>query len=56
MYIDPPIFTIDPPGHLEGNRPFIYPTASLPALDHFATSTPEYSLDELKEHYTSAAE
>ena len=44
--------TIDSPGHLEGNCPFIYLDAfSRP--DHFSGYLPEYaSLDELKEHYT----
>lgn len=52
MYTDPLHLTIDSPGHLEGNCPFIYLDAfSRP--DHFAKYLPEYaSLDELKEHYT----
>lgn len=52
MYTDPEHLTIDSPGHLEGNCPFIY-------LDAFATDEdvkrflPEYdSLDALKDHYT----
>ncbi len=52
MYTDPLHLTIDSPGHLEGNCPFIYLDAfSRP--DHFAKYLPEYaSLNELKEHYT----
>ena len=52
MYIDPLHLTIDSPGHLEGNCPFIYLDAfSRP--DHVAKYLPEYaSLNELKEHYT----
>ena len=52
MYTDPEHLTIDMPGHLEGNCPFIY-------LDAFATDDdvkrllPEYDcLDALKNHYT----
>ncbi|MDE6320781.1 MAG: tryptophan--tRNA ligase [Muribaculaceae bacterium] len=52
MYTDPEHLTIDSPGHLEGNCPFIY-------LDAFATDDqvkkylPEYdSLQALKDHYT----
>ncbi|MBD5309023.1 MAG: tryptophan--tRNA ligase [Muribaculaceae bacterium] len=52
MYTDPEHLTIDSPGHLEGNCPFIY-------LDAFATDDdvrrflPEYdSLNALKDHYT----
>lgn len=51
MYTDPEHLTIDSPGHLEGNCPFIY-------LDAFSTDEqvarllPEYnSLQELKDHY-----
>lgn len=52
MYTDPEHLTIDSPGHLEGNCPFIY-------LDAFSTDEqvvkylPEYdSLQALKDHYT----
>ena len=52
MYTDPEHLTIDSPGHLEGNCPFIY-------LDAFATDAqvnsylPEYqSIQALKDHYT----
>lgn len=52
MYTDPEHLTIDSPGHLEGNCPFIY-------LDAFASDEqvnrflPEYSgLQALKDHYT----
>lgn len=52
MYTDPLHLTIDSPGHLEGNCPFIY-------LDAFANDEqirqylPEYdSLQALKDHYT----
>lgn len=52
MYTDPEHLTIDSPGHLEGNCPFIY-------LDAFATDgqvarfLPDYpSLQALKDHYT----
>lgn len=52
MYTDPEHLTIDSPGHLEGNCPFIY-------LDAFAsdeqvkTYLPDYdSLQALKDHYT----
>lgn len=52
MYTDPEHLTIDMPGHLEGNCPFIY-------LDAFATDEqvrrylPDYdSLQALKDHYT----
>ena len=51
MYTDPEHLTIDSPGHLEGNSPFIY-------LDAFSTDEqvarllPDYkSLQELKDHY-----
>ena len=51
MYTDPEHLTIDSPGHLEGNCPFIY-------LDAFSTDEqvarllPDYkSLQELKDHY-----
>jgi tryptophanyl-tRNA synthetase len=52
MYTDPEHLTIDAPGHLEGNCPFIY-------LDAFASDEqvkrylPNYdSLQALKDHYT----
>jgi tryptophanyl-tRNA synthetase len=52
MYTDPEHLTIDAPGHLEGNCPFIY-------LDAFASDEqvkrylPDYdSLQALKDHYT----
>lgn len=52
MYTDPEHLTIDSPGHLEGNCPFIY-------LDAFANDDmvkqylPDYdSLQALKDHYT----
>ena len=52
MYTDPLHLTIESPGHLEGNCPFIY-------LDAFASDEqvrqylPDYSsLQELKDHYT----
>lgn len=52
MYTDPEHLTIDSPGHLEGNCPFIY-------LDAFASDEqvnrflPEYpTLQALKDHYT----
>ena len=52
MYTDPEHLTIDSPGHLEGNCPFIY-------LDAFATDeqvarfTSDYkTLQEIKDHYT----
>ncbi len=52
MYTDPEHLTIDSPGHLEGNCPFIY-------LDAFSTDDlvakylPEYgTLQALKDHYT----
>ena len=53
MYTDPEHLTIDSPGHLEGNCPFIY-------LDAFATdeqveryTNGEYhNLQEMKDHYT----
>ena len=52
MYTDPLHLTIDSPGHLEGNCPFIYLDA-VSRPDHFAKYLPEYaSLNELKEHYT----
>ncbi len=51
MYTDPEHLTIDSPGHLEGNCPFIY-------LDAFSTDEqvarllPDYkSFQELKDHY-----
>ena len=52
MYTDPEHLTIDSPGHLEGNCPFIY-------LDAFASDEqvnrflPDYSgIQALKDHYT----
>ena len=52
MYTDPEHLTIDSPGHLEGNCPFIY-------LDAFACDEqvkeylPDYNcLQDLKDHYT----
>lgn len=52
MYTDPEHLTIESPGHLEGNCPFIY-------LDAFASDeqvarfAPDYkSLQEVKDHYT----
>ena len=52
MYTDPEHLTIDSPGHLEGNAPFI----SLDAFcrdEHFAKYLPDYAnLDEMKAHYT----
>lgn len=51
MYTDPEHLTIDSPGHIEGNCPFIYLDAfSRP--EHFAKYAPEFeSLDNLKERY-----
>lgn len=52
MYTDPEHLTIDSPGHLEGNTPFIYLDA-FANDDHIRRYLPEYdSLDALKEHYT----
>lgn len=52
MYTDPAHLTVDSPGHLEGNCPFIY-------LDAFASDEqvhrflPNYAtLQEMKDHYT----
>lgn len=53
MYTDPEHLTIDSPGHLEGNCPFIYLEA-LSNDSHFAKYLPEYAnLQALKDHYTS---
>lgn len=52
MYTDPEHLTIDSPGHLEGNAPFIYLDAFCHD-EHFAKYLPEYAnLQELKDHYT----
>lgn len=52
MYTDPEHLTIDSPGHLEGNCPFIYLDAFC-RDEHFAKYLPDYAnLDELKAHYT----
>ena len=52
MYTDPLHLTIDSPGHLEGNAPFIYLDAFC-RDEHFAKYLPEYAnLQELKDHYT----
>lgn len=52
MYTDPEHLTIDSPGHLEGNCPFIYLDA-LSNDSHFAKYLPEYAnLQALKDHYT----
>lgn len=52
MYTDPEHLTIDSPGHLEGNAPFIYLDAFC-RDEHFAKYLPDYAnLQELKEHYT----
>lgn len=52
MYTDPEHLTIDSPGHLEGNTPFIYLDA-FANDDHIRRYLPDYdSLDALKEHYT----
>lgn len=52
MYTDPEHLTIDSPGHLEGNCPFIYLEA-LSDDSHFAKYLPEYAnLQALKDHYT----
>lgn len=52
MYTDPEHLTVDSPGHLEGNAPFIYLDAFC-RDEHFAKYLPDYAnLDELKAHYT----
>lgn len=52
MYTDPEHLTIDSPGHLEGNCPFIYLDA-LSRPEHFAKYLPDYpDLQALKDHYT----
>lgn len=52
MYTDPEHLTIDSPGHLEGNAPFIYLDAFC-RDEHFAKYLPDYAnLQELKDHYT----
>lgn len=52
MYTDPEHLTINSPGHLEGNCPFIYLEA-LSNDSHFAKYLPEYAnLQALKDHYT----
>lgn len=52
MYTDPEHLTIDSPGHLEGNCPFIYLDAFADD-SHFAKYLPEYpNLQALKDHYT----
>ncbi len=52
MYTDPEHLTIDSPGHLEGNCPFIYLDA-FSNDSHFAKYLPEYeNLQALKDHYT----
>lgn len=52
MYTDPEHLTIDSPGHLEGNCPFIYLEA-LSNDSHFAKYLPEYAnLQALKDRYT----
>lgn len=52
MYTDPEHLTIDSPGHLEGNCPFIYLEA-LSNDSHFAKYLPDYTnLQALKDHYT----
>lgn len=52
MYTDPEHLTIDSPGHLEGNCPFIYLEA-LSDDSHFAKYLPDYAnLQALKDHYT----
>ena len=51
MYTDPEHLTVDSPGHLEGNCPFIYLDAFC-TDEHFAKYLPEYrNLQELKDHY-----
>lgn len=52
MYTDPEHLTVDSPGHLEGNCPFIYLDAFC-TDEHFAKYLPEYkNFQELKDHYT----
>jgi len=52
MYTDPEHLTIDSPGHLEGNAPFIYLDAFC-RDEHFAQFLPDYpNLQALKDHYT----
>ena len=52
MYTDPEHLTIDSPGHLEGNCPFIYLDAFC-SDEHFERYLPDYkNLQELKDHYT----
>lgn len=52
MYTDPEHLTIDSPGHLEGNCPFIYLDA-FANDDHVKQYLPDYdSLQALKDHYT----
>lgn len=52
MYTDPEHLTIDSPGHLEGNCPFIYLDAFC-SDEHFERFLPDYkNLQELKDHYT----
>lgn len=52
MYTDPEHLTVDSPGHLEGNCPFIYLDA-FSNDDHFARYSTDYAnLDEMKAHYT----
>lgn len=52
MYTDPEHLTIESPGHLEGNCPFIYLEA-LSNDSHFAKYLHEYAnLQALKDHYT----
>lgn len=52
MYTDPEHLTIDCPGHLEGNAPFIYLDAFCNDC-HFAEFLPDYpNLQALKDHYT----
>ncbi|MDE7111248.1 MAG: tryptophan--tRNA ligase [Muribaculaceae bacterium] len=52
MYTDPEHLTIDSPGHLEGNCPFIYLDA-FSCDEHFERYLPDYkNLQELKDHYT----
>lgn len=51
MYTDPEHLTVDSPGHLEGNCPFIYLDA-FSNDEHFAKYLPEYkNMQELKDHY-----
>lgn len=52
MYTDPEHLTVESPGHLEGNAPFIYLDAFCND-DHFSRYLPDYAnLQELKDHYT----